>query len=73
MDLICFRRVTQKLGMDVLTRWGDSIMLSLVVLVAFVVINLVMVGTKLERAVLAFERQEIDEMTVFSGTLITDS
>ena len=48
-------------------------MFGLVVLVTFVAVNLVMVGTELERAVLAFERQEIDEMAVISRTLVTDS
>jgi hypothetical protein len=48
-------------------------MLGLVILVTSMAVNLVMVGAELERAVLAFERQEIDEVTVFSRTLITDS
>lgn len=47
-------------------------MLEFVILVAFVGSREVMVATELSLAMLAFERQEIDEVAVLSRTLVSD-
>ena len=53
------------------TRGGHTIMLELIVLGALVGSGKIVLATELVFAVLAFERQEIDEVTELSGTLVS--